>query len=111
MFSLFNVLPDDIKFIIMSHTTNKVYNLCFINKFFNTHIIKLRFKTLNTYEYSKLTSDILNSLVNLTYLNLENNKTITDAGIKGLVNLTELNLDNNEIITNFGILYLINLTS
>ena len=108
-------LPDELIEIIIKFTTNQnknIFTLCVINQIFNKNTKpEERFIHIEPDSYPKLTNNKIKELINLTSLNLANNRVIKDDGINSLTNLTSLNLKNNFSITNNGINNLINLKS
>ena len=68
--------------------------LSIVNKDFANIIEKMKFVDVNLSNF-KLKID-LNKLVNLTSLNLGENKIITDQGVENLINLTSVNPGRNK---------------
>ena len=107
----FDIIPNEIKDYIISLTTNKIFDLCQVNKYFNDNCKILRITKI-LYSKNLIMTDInMKKLTSLTTLKLCENNIITDEGIKNLINLKSLRLFRNKIITNEGIKGLSNLTS
>ena len=107
----FRELPEDTIKVILSFTTNKVFKLSQVCKYFNTHIFNLRIREIKYNQFSKMKDEHLLKLVNLASLDLECNNCITDSSLEKLVSLTSLNLRYNDCITNSALEKLVSLTS
>lgn len=109
MFYYWNILPHDIKNIIISFTIDKVFDLCLVDKYFNSNCKIIRI--VDNKNYPKLSDFNLKYLINITSLNLYDIDIITDNGLKKLIKLNKLDLTANKIIADNGIKKLTNLTT
>ena len=101
---------EDILPIVISNLSFKDKFKCFmmLNTSFRKYVM---IKRIPDAFMNEINNKNIQELVNLTSLNLIDNKIITNEGIQGLANLTNLNLRFNKIITNKGIQGLTKLTN
>ena len=101
----YGYLISDIKGLIISKMKDPLKLLKISEEMDNLvclNTLELDLKNDSKY-YNIITNNKLQKFINLTSLDLYDNKKITDNGIKNLKNLTFLNLQYNKLITNNGI--------
>src|SRR3989344_4428766 len=109
----FTELPEDIIKYIISLTSNKVFDLTCVCKYFNDNVFTVRLREITPNQFPKMKDKHLLKLKsgNFTSLNLWNNKSITDESLGKLINLTYLDLTYNNSITDKALGKLVTLAS
>src|SRR3989344_861994 len=97
----FTELPEDLLKCIISFTTNKVFDLTCVCKYFNANVFTVRLCEIKYNQFPKMKDEHLLKLAKsktFTSLDLCRNKSITDKSLENLVNLTSLDLSYNKSI-------------